>query len=764
MIFMFPITFRLVKVSHIYRLIFLILFIAFIILGTTTHADNSPKRPKIALVLAGGGAKGAAHIGVLKVLEQQRIPIHIVTGTSIGSVIGGLYALGYDADTIENKMLSTDFNQGYSDAIPRENLRYRRKQQKDQLNVPFELGILNGSIVMPSGALQGQSTNQIIRNLTGLVPNQTSFDDLAIPYRAIATSLGTRETISIDQGSLTVAMRASSSVPGALAPEPYQGMLLIDGGISNNIPIEQAKALGADIIIAVDISGQLKSQSNIKGALSVISQLTSFLTNEGTHKQISLLSNTDILIRPDINGMQMTDFSIMPKALEAGEEAAIKNLTALQQLSVSEIEYKRYQAEKHRVLASLVESPEETISSIIIDNQSPVHIDYIDHYLTLTPGQKIHTESINQSVDRLYSSDEFQKVDIDIRKNDNNDNIVNISTEKKAWGPNFLEFGIGWEGDISDESTFNLDIAHTKTNLTEYGAQWRNEINLGTNLIFTSEFYAPLVATRWLYSSTRYEFERKKWNLFNQNSPLFSLDKDTHIAHIGLGWNYHQSGFFESGLRAEYGKLNNSNVMSDLEYNTIAPYLYFGFDNLNNINFPSKGKRITVSIFTPREHITQHDPINLPITEETYNSYVIDISWKGAIHINNHAMVSKASWAKAQGENNESVYNVQLGGFLNLSGYHRDALIGEEKAFAALIYQWDLGKSILNLKQYPLYVGLSLEAGNTWYGDQSVSFSNTIKAGSIFLGTDTKLGPAAIALGITDDKKHAVYFYLGKNF
>ena len=744
--------------------LYLVSFILFLFFCTHAQASEKKTRPKIAVVLAGGGAKGTAHIGVLKALEEQNIPIDIITGTSIGSVVGGLYALGYSADEIKERMLSTNFNRGYSDAIPRENLRYRRKQQKDQFNIPLALGIQNGSVVMPTGALQGQSMNQILREIIGLVPEQSSFDDLAIPFRAIATDLSNRETIVIDSGDLTIAMRASSSVPGALAPEPYNGRLLVDGGISNNIPIEEAKRLGADIVIAIDISGHLKKQEDINGTLAVMSQLTSFLTTEGTERQLEHLSSQDILITPDVEDMSMTDFSIMPEAFAAGETAAKKHLTQLQHLSISKTDYAAYTKKKKAKLKQIVISSNKEISSIIIDNQSDVHIDYIEHYLNLSPGEDIKVNTVNEAVDRIYSSDEFQKVDVLITQDEDQNNTIILTTEAKSWGPNYLEFGIGWEEDITNDSVFNLDIAYTATDLTDYGAQWRTQFEIGHEQAFRTEFYAPLVSTRWLYSRVAYDYETEHWNFFHMNTQLFRLDKKSHIVHLGLGWNFHQSGYIESGVAAEAGKISNTQIMSDLTYTSIAPYVLFGFDTLDSISFPTQGKRFTLSFYAPLENIKKYDPSVITLNNNKSHSQTIDASWKGALNIKSHSFVSKLTWARVINPDNQSIYNVQLGGFLNLSGYHRDAINGSQKVFGALIYQWDLGRSVLNFEKLPLYLGFSLEAGNAWESTQSMTFDSAITSGSIFLGTDTKLGPAALAIGATSDGNQAVYFYLGKNF
>ncbi|MGS0724271.1 patatin-like phospholipase family protein, partial [Shewanella sp. 30m-9] len=212
--------------------------------------------------------KGAAHIGVLKVLEKYHIPVDYIAGTSIGAYVAGMYALGYNADQIEEIMLSGEWSKGYSDTIPRDKLSYRDKQQRDQFNIPLTVGYNNNSLTSPSGLLRGQSMSQLLRHSTGLVEQFGDFDELAIPYRAVATDLATSEAVVLSSGSVVQAMQASATVPGALQPALINGRLLVDGGIANNMPIDVVKAMGADIIIAVDIGSALTKQENLDSTIA----------------------------------------------------------------------------------------------------------------------------------------------------------------------------------------------------------------------------------------------------------------------------------------------------------------------------------------------------------------------------------------------------------------------------------------------------------------------------------------------------------------
>ena len=224
-------------------------------------------RPRIALVLSGGGAKGAAHLGVLKVLEQERVPVDMVLGTSMGAYVAGMYAMGYSADEVTRKTLELDWNKGYQDKVTRQELSLRKKQQADKFQLQADLGLSDGKLKLPEGMYQGHGMAALLREATSNLPTLQSFDELPLPYRAVATDMAEVKPVVLDHGNLAVAMQASMSIPGALKPVEREGKLLSDGGIVNNLPVDIAKEMGADVVIAVDISDKLKPKEQLDSAL-----------------------------------------------------------------------------------------------------------------------------------------------------------------------------------------------------------------------------------------------------------------------------------------------------------------------------------------------------------------------------------------------------------------------------------------------------------------------------------------------------------------
>lgn len=735
------------------RLLLLLLFMLF------SSFLTAKERPSIGLVLSGGGAKGAAHIGVLKVLEANRIPIDYIAGTSIGAYVGGMYALGYSAIEIEAIMMHTDWTQGYSDTIPREELSYRNKGLRDLYNIPINMGYSDDEAKFPAGLLRGQSMSQLLRQSTNLVQEFSSFDQLSIPYRAVATNLETSAPVILHSGSIVQAMQASASVPGALAPTIIDGKLLIDGGIANNLPVDVAKMMGADIIIAVDIGSPLVDKKQLNNTIDVLSQLSTMLTNASAIRQKKLLTKQDVLIRPEIDELSTTDFSVMSTALLLGKEAAVGHLERLLDFQVTEDEYAVYIKDKQQRSELWRQELLKPVIRIVIDNDSNVNESLIRESFNIKIGEDITTEALDQGIERVYALDLFERVDAEFTDTDEG-RILTLSTRDKSWGPNYFQLGFSWEDDFSNDSIIEVDLAYTLTNVTANGGQWRNELMLGYNKMLATEFYQPLDPRERYFSRARLEVSSTHLQYYKDNALYLDLIQKTYSAEMGLGINYANGGSIELGGLGEIGSVSNDNVDDfELDYNSYGAYLKFGFDDLDSINFPTSGNRFTLNMYLRKEDYQQSSVQN----NEDY-SLQIEADWRGAIRIKNHVVMGIASFATVDTDTFFTVNTSSLGGFLNLSGYHQNALYGSHKVFSALVYQYDLGRDVLGLTQYPLYLGTSLEAGNIWQQRDAIDFGDLIYSGSLFLGTDTGIGPTALGFGFTNTGEQSVFLFMGNTW
>ncbi|MGI2219265.1 patatin-like phospholipase family protein [Shewanella baltica] len=733
--------------------------LASIILCLCMTPSMAAERLKIGVVLSGGGAKGAAHVGVLKILEEHNIPVDYIAGTSIGAYVAGMYSLGYSASEVEAIMMGVDWDSGYSDTIPRNILSYRDKQLRDRYNIPLNIGYNEGQVRAPSGLLRGQTMSQLLRQSTDLVQQFGNFDDLAIPYRAVATDLETSLPVVISHGSMVKAMQASATVPGALQPAQIDGKLLVDGGIANNMPVDVVKAMGADIIIAVDIGSPLVKKDKLDSTIAVLDQLSNFLTNASTEKQKLLLTDKDVLIRPAIDALSTTDFTIMPLALTLGKEAANGQLDKLSSMSVSPEEYAAYVEAKKAKGKLLMADVRHSVNEIVFDNQSKVSLNLLTETLNIKPGQAVSKDELNEALKRIYSLNKFERVDAEFVEGEDG-RVLTVTTKAKSWGPNYFQLGFNWEDDFNSESAISFDMAYTMTDLTFNGGEWRNEIKLGMEKLFATEFYQPLDRDQQFFSRARYQYDTRNWDLYDNNNRLLTFDKKTHTIELGIGYNYTSQGMIELGLVAEKGAIINDAWLSrDLDFSSYGAYFRFGYDSLDSISFPTSGNRVTLNVYVRNEDFDD----NIDDNQNQY-SVQIEADWKGALSVGNHAFVGKASISTNDNDGMNTLHLSELGGFLNLSGYHKDSLTGAHKVFGAFVYQYDLGRDALGMTDYPLYLGWSLEAGNVWDERSEVTLTDLIYASSLYIGTDTSMGPAAIGFGITDLGDKSFYLFVGKNF
>ncbi|MGI2155121.1 patatin-like phospholipase family protein [Shewanella oncorhynchi] len=733
--------------------------IASIILCLCVTPSLAAERLKIGVVLSGGGAKGAAHVGVLKILEEHNIPVDYIAGTSIGAYVAGMYSLGYSASEVEAIMMGVNWDSGYSDTIPRNILSYRDKQLRDRYNIPLNIGYNEGQVRAPSGLLRGQTMSQLLRQSTDLVQQFGHFDDLAIPYRAVATDLETSLPVVISHGSMVKAMQASATVPGALQPAQIEGKLLVDGGIANNMPVDVVKAMGADIIIAVDIGSPLVKKDKLDSTIAVLDQLSNFLTNASTEKQKQLLTDKDVLIRPAIDALSTTDFTIMPLALTLGKEAANGQLYKLSSMSVSPEEYAAYVEAKKAKGKLLMADVRHPINEIVFENQSKVSLNLLTETLDIKPGQAVSKDELNEALKRIYSLNKFERVDAEFVEGEDG-RILTVTTKAKSWGPNYFQLGFNWEDDFNSESAISFDMAYTMTDLTFNGGEWRNEVKLGIEKLFATEFYQPLDRDQQFFSRARYQYDTRDWDLYDNNSRILTFDKKTHTIELGIGYNYTLQGMIELGLVAEKGSIvNDVWLTQDLDFSSYGAYFRFGYDSLDSISFPTSGNRVTLNVYVRNEDF--NDSID---DNQNQFSVQIEADWKGALSVGNHAFVGKASIATNNNDGVNTLHLSELGGFLNLSGYHKDSIMGAHKVFGAFIYQYDLGRDALGMTDYPLYLGWSLEAGNVWDERTDVTLTDLIYASSLYIGTDTSMGPAALGFGITDLGDKSFYLFVGKNF
>lgn len=474
--------------------------------------EDTPTRPKVAVVLAGGGAKGAAHIGVLKALEEMHIPVDIITGTSMGAYVGGLYATGMSADEIESFIYSVDWNSGYRDRVDRSQRRVRDKEYEDRYQITTDLGLRFGEVRAPTGVVQGQNMLRVLRETTGNLGRFDSFDELAIPYRSVATDILELDEVVIGNGYLVDAMMASMSVPGALPPYKLNGHMLVDGGVVNNMPVDVARAMGADVVIAVDISTDYKTEDDFTGLFTVADQLSNYLVRRSTQQQVETLQEHDVYIRPNVGQMETVEFDKMPWAFQSGYDITKEMESKLAGLRLSNTEYQKYIDHKQEVRKKLVYGDDRVVDEIVIVNNTHYSDVLLTNRLELETGRKIETAEIEKAVENLYALDRFELITYHFEEVDGS-NLLVFDVNEKSWGPNYLNFRFFLEDDFDTDSQYGIGMSTNFTNLNSHGAEMALNVEMGTDKLIEAELYSPVLSSQEFFVAGKVAYSSEGRNL-----------------------------------------------------------------------------------------------------------------------------------------------------------------------------------------------------------------------------------------------------------
>jgi NTE family protein len=387
------------------------LFLLFFILTTSTFIfsqETPQKNGKIGLVLSGGGAKGFAHIGVLRILEREGINIDYISGTSMGALIGGLYAAGYSPDELEAIVSEQDWDRILSDKIYRRHLSIEERIHDERYILSFP--IEDNQIQLPQGLVSGQNISILLARLTAHVHDINNFNDLPIPFRCVATDVETGEPVIIDSGYLPTAMRASMSIPSAFTPIKINNRILVDGGVSRNLPVEDVIDMGAEIIIAVDVGSYLNDRRYLNNAADVMEQTFTLYALETNKRQREM---ADIVIDPLLTGVATSDFGNAEKIIELGERAALEKIQEIRTLpNKKPLTIQAYRNKRNSMMKSGY-----TISSIKISGLENLDEDTIIQKMNLDTDREVSRQEIEEAVSRLYGTKMFERVSYSIIEN-----------------------------------------------------------------------------------------------------------------------------------------------------------------------------------------------------------------------------------------------------------------------------------------------------------------------------------------------------------
>jgi len=715
-------------------------------LPESTDSAPPPHRPKIGLVLGGGGARGISHIGVIKVLEELRIPVDYVAGTSMGSLVGGAYASGMSPDEMKKLVEQLDWSKVFSDLPPRKDRSFYLKRLEDESLWPLVLGIGPGGISLPSGAIVGQQLGFFLDKLAARAAGVNSFDEFDIPFRAVATNAVTGKMVVFDSGSLASAMRASMSVPGVFAPAEIGDQLYLDGGIVRNLPIDVVRRMGAEVVIAVNLESPLATRQQLNSALTVTLQMIDILLQGNVNEQLATLKDTDVLILPDLNGYSSASFDQAPNLIPIGEKAARAMADKLKRYSLPEKEYLALREEQHARYRQPAAIQKIRVNTAALRFVNP---EWVVDGLQMDKDQPVDIQDITRKIDVLYGTGDFERISYGFEY-ENGERVLVVEPVDKPGGPNYLRFGLRAFTDFKGDNEFIVLGNYTMTWLNRLGAQWRNDIGLGSSSFFRSEFYQPLdVAGPWFVAPSVF-VGTQKVNFFEGDQVAAQVRETRAIASLDAGATIGPSAQVRAGVFT--GTLHATPTViipgvSDVTAGLGGYQFSAAYDTRDNVGFPRTGTFAHAGVTYSRTSLGSD-----------LNYQQAELSWLSAWSFGRNTV--SAALRGASGFDGDLPYYdlYAIGGLFNLSGYRINQLQGQSVALGRLMYYYRAATiSFIG----NVYAGASLEAGNV-YGAFPEATSTGLKyAGSIFLGADTIIGPAYFAYGHADAGNSAFYFYLG---
>lgn len=724
--------------------------------GQAEAAPSTPAlgRPRVGLVLSGGGARGLSHIGVLKVLEAERIPIDAIAGTSMGAIVGGLYASGMSAAELERELLQVKWDTVFAPRVERQQLSQRRKEEDFEISPLLEMGMRDGELRTPIGAVSSRGLETLLRRFTLPVRAVREFDRLPIPFRAVATDLETGAAVVLERGDLAAALRSSMSVPGVFPPTELDGRVLADGGLVNNVPVDVARAMGVDVVIVVNIGTPLAGRESLNSAVGVTAQMINILTEQNVQRSLAALGPRDVLVTPQLGKLSAADFEKVAEAIAVGEHGARAALARLQTYAVSPDAYAQWRAEHPKL-----RRPEATIGFIAFEGTTSTNPSRFAAQLESQAGQPFDANRAERDARTLAASGDYLRADYRlVSSHDGGDGLV-FDLEDKPWGPNYLRLGLDLATDFNGRGTFNLKLSHNRHWLTPSGTEWRNRLQIGAVPSFFTELYHPLnwtigLANDWFvagYAST----ERRDGTLYDGNgNELARYKRTTSRGGIDLGQPWGRFGEMRIGLGSQRVRAAPTLVSAALgaaaepvQASETGLRLAVVVDQLDYANFPQRGYRLV-------------GEAALGDTGDAGRFQRLEASVMAVKTFGRHSFNLFTSARGASQQEGAALGRYDLGGFHQLSGYRDGELLGNYVLFSRLTWYMRLAGTPTISRAF--FVGASAEVGNA-YATRDALHDISLRSGmSLFFGADTALGPLYLALTHAPRGRTGIVLFIGR--
>ncbi len=703
------------------------------------------KRPTVALVLSGGGARGFAHIGVLRVLRELHIPVDMVVGTSMGSVIGGAYAAGASVAELDAMARDTDWDSVIADRPARDDLAWRRREEDLILPSRIEFGVSSRGVSLPPAAAGNAALETALTRLLPPGTRDKPASALPLPFRSVASDLLTGELVELSDTPLFLTMRASLAVPGVFAPVRVKQRLVVDGGLVRNLPVDMARAMGADVVIAVNVGTTLAPEEELGSAIGVAQQMLQILTEQNVQRSIKELGPNDILVSPDLRGITFLDFSRHERAIKAGEQAAWALAPRLQNLAVPAAEYAVF--ENRRLAAPALDDAPMALSKLEVQSVGQIKADILKVQSGLKEGDKVTQEQVRKAANSLYGRGDVARVETDINDDGGQRSVVIKATEAD-WANSRLRAGLELASDFDDSNSFSIKLMHVRSSIGDWGGELRTVARIGSARDFGMQYHQPLGPGSPWYVMPELQYGSSTTDLFTEGRRIARLGFSGRGAVLQAGRQFDNWGDLRIGVQRQ-----KSSAFLAIPADPTAPVTYsidtnrfisFNVDTLDSLAFPSRGV-----LFDAR---LEQSPGTTSRSSQARSSLLGLVAYQSG----NWAGHVSGSWARAQ----NGAAPLALGGFLQLSGTQSESVTGRSVALARLVTARKIGSLPATLGG-TVRAGFSVEMGGAYDQQLPIASTSFKVAGSAFFSVDTRFGPLYFAAGSTRHGGHTLYLFLG---
>ncbi len=700
---------------------------------------QAAERPRVGLVLGGGGARGAAHLGILEALEEQRIAVDCVAGTSMGALFAGAWAAGVTPAAMRRELERVDWRDIFIDNPEYAEMGYRNRLIARTYPPGSEGGVGDKGVRYQGGVVAGQKIKLFLNRLVGTV---RQIESLPLPLSIVATDIGNGQRVVFRDGTLSTAMRASMSVPGLLAPVETGGRKLVDGGLVDNLPVAEVRErCQADVVIAVDVGTPLLKSEEIGSLLTVSAQMIGILTQQNVERSLALLGPRDILIRPDLGDITAVDFPRHEEAAERGRRAAQALAERLAGLSLSPADYAAWQQ------AMAVEpQPQLRVDAVEVAGLHRVNPQAVERLLDIAPGEEVDALRIDNNLLRIYGDGHYESVDYAL-SNEAGRNLLRVMPVEKSWGPDYLRFGLTLQADDGDGASFGLRGAYHQTWLNALGGELLYHAELGSRDRLGVNYYQPLDPGQRVFFEALAGVEQEDINIYRDDRRLAQYRATQGLLGVWLGHNL-----------GVYGSVRLGWLHRDRRYrlDTGQPVIpsantEFGgwqagidLDRFDRMYFPTRGWAAKVDYF------------NSPKLDYAR----LDVDLRAAFSVADNVFNARLAYTGSPRGELPAFDAARLGGFLNMTAFSRDQLQGDSARYVGLRTEHIISRMPLGLRG-DLRLGLAVEAARLGGQLSGTRRRHWIDSTALYLGGETPLGPAYLGLGRSSTGAANLFLFIG---